>query len=439
MGKTNMKCSSNITLDIIPSFKVRLERNQLDLLVQYGRILDLPAFREDGKEKLSEESHESEKKQKEGGVFLRLKNEAFFSGDPSYKPFESDESVPTTGSEEDLQDNINDVNQDMKETQNFIDREIKNLQDSTSQTDLDDSKKLKEEKMIDDDGTKNEPTSSNQTQKVFCNRTLISENGDQLIDCDYKTKWMSELKRHTASKHDGIRYECDICHAKFSVEKNLRAHKKNRHEGLSFPCDKCDFKALNIHQLKAHEQSKHEGVTYKCKKCEERFHYKNSLRRHNIAKHLGLKFKCDSCGTEYVSKDHMRAHRRKCRKIDIATKTKFPCLHCDEKFQLKAMLGKHIKAKHPGVRALREVRKICPYCEKEFNKEKPLKLHVRNHEEEEGKHRCHHCKEVFRLKPSLDRHINSVHLGIKYPCQHCGKELVDPFKHRRSCPQKSVQ
>ena len=101
-----MKCSSNITLDIIPSFKVRLERNQLDLLVQYGRILDLPAFREDGKEKLSEESHESEKKQKEGGVFLRLKNEAFFSGDPSYKPFESDESVPTTGSEEDLQDNI---------------------------------------------------------------------------------------------------------------------------------------------------------------------------------------------------------------------------------------------------------------------------------------------------------------------------------------------
>ena len=45
------------------------------------------------------------------------------------------------------------------------------------------------------------------------------------------------------SKHEGIRYECDLCEYSASKPHTLNNHKKTIHDGLKIPCDNCSYEA----------------------------------------------------------------------------------------------------------------------------------------------------------------------------------------------------
>ena len=48
--------------------------------------------------------------------------------------------------------------------------------------------------------------------------------------CENKTIWKSDLIKHEQPKHKGVKYECDQCEYKST----LQCHKKSRHEGVGY-------------------------------------------------------------------------------------------------------------------------------------------------------------------------------------------------------------
>ena len=59
----------------------------------------------------------------------------------------------------------------------------------------------------------------------------------------------TNLKTHKKSKHEGIRYPCDMCDFAGSTSSNLKVHKEAKHEGIRNPCDICEYAASTAYNL----------------------------------------------------------------------------------------------------------------------------------------------------------------------------------------------
>ena len=56
-----------------------------------------------------------------------------------------------------------------------------------------------------------------------------------------------------------IKYPCDQCEYKATMNGNLLKHIKSIHIGVQFPCGQCDYKAAWKRQLLTHIKSIHKG------------------------------------------------------------------------------------------------------------------------------------------------------------------------------------
>ena len=90
--------------------------------------------------------------------------------------------------------------------------------------------------------------------------------------CDHKTKWKGNLKRHVEAQHEGLYYCCDQCDYKAKQKGQIKQHVKAKHEGVCYSCDQCDYKTACKSNLNQHVKAKHEGVHYLCDQCDTRLH-----------------------------------------------------------------------------------------------------------------------------------------------------------------------
>ena len=393
----------NITrqlLKLIYTGEVSLENGQLSLVIEYGRLLDLPAFREDTKRELLKKGGEFNEEQDKGHL-SKKKGEECFVNEAKFELHESEELASTEkGFKDSKEATGKGTNEDL--------HAIENAKGKDNEDNVND---------LEEDPLK----TSCLTDILFSKIPETSEPGKKCPKCDYRTKWMGDLKKHIMAKHEGLRHGCDKCDAKFTANKSLRNHKLTKHEGLSFPCKTCNYTALNIHQLKHHEQSKHEGVRYQCKQCEEKFIHRCSLKKHTMAQHLGVRFTCQYCEDEFLRKDYFSAHIKKCQQVGDVREVNFPCPQCEEKFKNRSTLKEHNLVKHPRVKL------SCHHCEQKFKKQYNLSLHIRkSHEKrkiEEGRFVCTHCKETYRFRQSLRQHTLSRHQGLRYNCEYCAEDF----------------
>ena len=54
--------------------------------------------------------------------------------------------------------------------------------------------------------------------------------------CDYKTKWKDNLKKHIDAVHGAVWYSCDQCDYKSKWKDNLKKHIDSGHWYI---CDQC--------------------------------------------------------------------------------------------------------------------------------------------------------------------------------------------------------
>ncbi|MCD4821878.1 MAG: C2H2-type zinc finger protein [Methanococcoides sp.] len=131
--------------------------------------------------------------------------------------------------------------------------------------------------------------------------------------------------------------------------------------------------------------------TYFCKYCDEKFQSKDILQRHIEDDHVICKY----CHEYFQSKILLKQHIK-----DVHA----TCKYCGEYFQSKDILQQHLKNVHYN----------CKYCDKNFQSEILLKQHIKD------KHSiCKYCGEYFQSEILLNIHIKDTHII----CKFCEKEF----------------
>ena len=53
----------------------------------------------------------------------------------------------------------------------------------------------------------------------------LARDSQNMMECDFQAKWQNYLVTHKLSKHDGVKYSCDLCTYQATYQVNLVTHK----------------------------------------------------------------------------------------------------------------------------------------------------------------------------------------------------------------------
>lgn len=102
----------------------------------------------------------------------------------------------------------------------------------------------------------------------------------------------------------------------------------------------------------------------------------------------------------------------------------FECFPCQLKFDDEDTLVEHISEVHDSDQLDNDFR--CRICGKQFNSKPRLVIHAQVHDssiKRERPFKCSSCSKGFYTSQDLWSH-QRIHLGAKYTCPQCGKQLA---------------
>ena len=90
------------------------------------------------------------------------------------------------------------------------------------------------------------------------------------------------------------------------------------------------------------------------------------------------------------------------------------CKACDKAFGKSIYLQRHIKSVHEGVKNYKcEKSGKCWLCGKFFSRARDIKKHISSVHERIKRHKCDTCGKAFVSASYVKKHINVIHKGIK--------------------------
>jgi KRAB domain-containing zinc finger protein len=258
--------------------------------------------------------------------------------------------------------------------------------------------------------------------------------------CAKKIGTRGGLLYHVKTHFKGRPYKCDICNRSYATKNDFETHYK-RHAGNIFTCDFCSKNFPVKDYLLVHLRVNHLPKVFPCTDCEKTKYFasKQDLKRHyttnrlNLMKKLNARFMCKLCKKKFVQ---LKDYSKHCYKRELLI---FKCATCSKKFGCNELFLEHI----------REERKagFCEICETNV---KSIKKHMDRHHRKytcnickvfESKnyteyikharlcatdaqvqalgHFCTICKEHFRYKMNLHKHLNTKH--AHFWCAKCSK------------------
>lgn len=178
-----------------------------------------------------------------------------------------------------------------------------------------------------------------------------------------------------------FRYECDVCHARFTQSNSLKAHKMIHSVGEKpvFQCELCPTTCGRKTDLRIHIQKLHTAdEPIKCKRCNNSFPDRYTYKLH-AKTHEGEKcYRCDVCPYASISARHLESH------LLIHTDQKpFVCTDCNQSFRQKQLLKRHINLYHNPDYVQptpKEKTHTCSACEKAFRHKGNLIRHMAQHD-----------------------------------------------------------
>ncbi|KAF0749542.1 Uncharacterized protein FWK35_00022292 [Aphis craccivora] len=87
--------------------------------------------------------------------------------------------------------------------------------------------------------------------------------------CTFECTFKSNMKRHNANIHEGVRYSCSLCPKKFNFVSSLSRHMKNIH-------------GIVVNRKSYQNQAAAQRVRQSCELCNSTFHNRSNLSRHAL-------------------------------------------------------------------------------------------------------------------------------------------------------------
>jgi KRAB domain-containing zinc finger protein len=241
----------------------------------------------------------------------------------------------------------------------------------------------------------------------------FSSDGEVLGDGEPEKPPPKRRKPHKMSQ-----FKCDHCGLKFAHKKSIYRHVLRQHkEQLGAECEMCERVFANAVALRNHQRAAHKtpaiaegGVdVYPCPYCDEKFELKTCLQKH-LKKHDNVLYNCEECGKNFRSNKYLTAHRRL-----HSEEPKIQCTICNKIFMFQFNLREHMFI-HSNTEKLFN----CEQCNKSFRTQMLLKLHTLNHPTER-QFQCNVCAKRFGYKHLLEVHMR-LHTGERpFKCDKCSK------------------
>ena len=111
----------------------------------------------------------------------------------------------------------------------------------------------------------------------------------------------------------------------------------------------------------------------------------------------------------------------------------FPCNQCNYVAKRKYRLNHHYKATHlrERINKIKVLQLNCDKCEYVAGKKSDLNRHQKASHPEKKVHLCHGCSFTTVDKRTLKEHIESIHDGVRYPCDECEYQATRPSNLRK--------
>ena len=97
----------------------------------------------------------------------------------------------------------------------------------------------------------------------------------------------------------------------------------------------------------------------------------------------------------------------------------FFCKECHYKSHASTNVKRHITTEHLGIKY------PCDQCGKEFTNNSNLHQHIKRRHTKNFSWQCDQCEKQFQYEYKLKLHIGDKHLGIKHPCSKCKSAFPD--------------
>ena len=155
------------------------------------------------------------------------------------------------------------------------------------------------------------------------------------------------FKDNLVLKNGKKRYKCSTCDKIFKFSSVLELHIDEVHEKKkSYLCPKCDYSCTTRGRLKSHYEQVHEQkCRFKCEKCEKAFYSKTQLDQHILTVHEKKRpYTCEICGKTYINVSQLNMHSRTVHE-GIRNYVKY-CHSCPYKTESKKDMDYHIALKH---------------------------------------------------------------------------------------------
>eukprot|EP00088_Acartia_fossae_P064764 TRINITY_DN7976_c1_g1_i2.p1 TRINITY_DN7976_c1_g1~~TRINITY_DN7976_c1_g1_i2.p1 ORF type:complete len:696 (-),score=93.11 TRINITY_DN7976_c1_g1_i2:160-2205(-) len=240
--------------------------------------------------------------------------------------------------------------------------------------------------------------------------------------CPHQARSHFRLTKHINNCH-GQGKICDKCGCVYRSNESLIQHKlrcndkarksrmfygnRQRRREIEVTCSQCgDFTTKSIEKLKYHYAEAHKvagsdkEIDQKCSLCNHVSTTIQNLRNHFYKEHESKSIKCDECDYETSWKSALILHKEQKH-----MPAKYPCDMCDLAFKTKKTLERHVNVKH----ATNPTKYSC---------------------QEEG------CEYTALNREYVKRHVEKVHLGIRYPCNLC--DYTGPYKGELNRHMKKV-
>ena len=275
------------------------------------------------------------------------------------------------------------------------------------------------------------------------------------LECDERFITSRHLKSHQKKIHENIQtkrvfssvvpvlLQCGLCNEKFDNETILTLHMKTDHskphqriflppkENISAEkvsvmtgtkCKFCDEMFTIYTKLKDHLLKVHgKTITYKdtkCDICNKNFCTPSALKQHKTIFHGQKEYQCDICSKMFSVSNNLILHKRHVHE-KVKREKKHICNFCGLMKPTKFALNRHIQTVHEGLRPYE-----CKKCKSTFKSATRMKIHIEKVHEGGTKHICIICKKDCSRSDVLKQHIQTVHEHRRdYKCPQCSKDF----------------